>query len=69
MDERVGFPNYLIFFPNAPLPRPGVHPVINQIRAKFRMPTAVVQVPIGVEDQVSFDLVHWKVIYSKDTKG
>ena len=52
MDERVGFPNYLILFPNAPLPRPGVNPVINQIRAKFCMPAAVVQMPIGVGDQL-----------------
>ncbi len=53
--------------------RPGANPwrVINQIRTKLRMPAAAVQVPIGVEDQLEgvVDLVRWKAIYNKGTKG
>jgi elongation factor G len=53
--------------------RPGANPwrVINQIRAKLRIPAAAVQVPIGVEDQLEgvVDLVRWKAIYNKGTKG
>ncbi|KAI0255455.1 P-loop containing nucleoside triphosphate hydrolase protein [Lactifluus subvellereus] len=38
---------------------------------RLRIPAAAVQVPIGVEDQleVVVDLVRWKVIYDKGTKG
>lgn len=73
MDRYVGFPNqsyvssYLLSF------RPGANPwrVINQIRTKLRMSAAAVQVPIGVEDQLEgvVDLVRWKAIYNKGTKG
>jgi len=53
--------------------RPGANPwrVINQIRTKLRIPAAAVQVPIGVEDQLEgvVDLVRWKAIYNKGTKG
>ncbi|KAI9456033.1 elongation factor G, mitochondrial [Lactarius psammicola] len=53
--------------------RPGANPwrVINQIRSKLRMPAAAVQVPIGVEDQLEgvVDLVRWKAVYNKGTKG
>jgi elongation factor G len=53
--------------------RPGANPwrVINQIRTKLRIPAAAVQVPIGVEDQLEgvVDLVCWKAIYNKGTKG
>jgi elongation factor G len=57
----------------APFFRPGANPwrVINQIRTKLRIPAAAVQVPIGVEDQLEgvVDLVRWKAIYNKGTKG
>jgi elongation factor G len=73
MDRCVGFPNYHIFLLSAPFLRPGANPwrVINQIRTKLRMPAAAVQVPIGVEDQLEgvVDLVRWKAIYNKGTKG
>ncbi|KAI0247542.1 P-loop containing nucleoside triphosphate hydrolase protein [Lactifluus subvellereus] len=53
--------------------RPGANPwrVINQIRTKLRIPAAAVQIPIGVEDQLEgvVDLVRWKAIYNKGTKG
>ena len=53
--------------------RPGANPwrVINQIRAKLRMPAAAVQVPIGLEDQLEgvVDLVRWKAVYNRGTKG
>lgn len=53
--------------------RPGANPwrVVNQIRTKLRMPAAAVQVPIGVEDQLEgvVDLVRWKAVYNKGTKG
>jgi len=58
--------------PRGPL-RPGANPwrVINQIRTKLRIPAAAVQVPIGVEDQLEgvVDLVRWKAVYNKGTKG
>ncbi|KAI0247552.1 hypothetical protein BJV78DRAFT_910021 [Lactifluus subvellereus] len=36
-----------------------------------RIPAAAVQVPFGVEDQLEgvVDLVRWKAIYNKGTKG
>ncbi|KAI0321737.1 P-loop containing nucleoside triphosphate hydrolase protein [Amylostereum chailletii] len=53
--------------------RPGANPwrVINQIRTKLRIPAAAVQVPIGVEDQLSgmVDLVRWKALYNQGEKG
>ncbi|KAI0245133.1 hypothetical protein BJV78DRAFT_1267761 [Lactifluus subvellereus] len=53
--------------------RPGANPwrVINKIRTKFRIPAAAVQVPIDVEDQLGgvVELVRWKAIYNKGTKG
>ena len=73
MDRCVGFHKCLIFLLSAPFLRPGANPwrVINQIRTKLRMPAAAVQVPIGVEDQLEgvVDLVRWKAIYNKGTKG
>ena len=38
---------------------------------KLRMSAAAVQVPIGVEDQLEgvVDLVRWKALYNKGTKG
>jgi len=73
MDRCASFPNHLIFFLSAPFLRPGANPwrVINQIRTKLRMPAAAVQVPIGVEDHLEgvVDLVRWKAIYNKGTKG
>jgi elongation factor G len=35
------------------------------------MPAAAVQVPIGSEDQLEgvVDLVRWKAVYNKGTKG
>jgi peptide subunit release factor RF-3 len=66
-------PTIFYFLLNAPFSRPGANPwrVINQIRTKLRMPAAAVQVPIGVEDQLEgvVDLVRWKAIYNKGTKG
>ena len=53
--------------------RAGANPwrVVNQIRAKLRMPAAAVQVPIGVEDELKgvVDLVRWKAIYNQGQKG
>lgn len=53
--------------------RPGANPwrIINQIRTKLRIPAAAVQVPIGVEEELSgvVDLVHWKAIYNQGVKG
>lgn len=53
--------------------RPGANPwrVIEQIRTKLRIQAAAVQVPIGVEDQLSgvVDLVRWKAIYNEGQKG
>ncbi|KAH9985592.1 P-loop containing nucleoside triphosphate hydrolase protein, partial [Russula vinacea] len=53
--------------------RPDANPwrVINQICTKLRMSAAAVQVPIGVEDQLEgvVDLVRWKALYNKGTKG
>ncbi|KAG8789700.1 Elongation factor G, mitochondrial [Serendipita sp. 397] len=53
--------------------RPGANParVIQQIRQKLRIPAAAVQVPIGAEDEFKgvVDLVRWKAIYNKGTKG
>ena len=73
MDRCVAITNYLIFLLSAPLLRPGANPwrVINQIRTKLRIPAAAVQVPIGVEDELEgvIDLVRWKAIYNKGTKG
>ncbi|KAH8983296.1 elongation factor G, mitochondrial [Lactarius akahatsu] len=50
-----------------PACRPGANPwrVINQIRTKL------LQVPIGVEDQLEgvVDLVRWKAVYNKGAKG
>jgi elongation factor G len=67
------FLGYLIFLLSAPFLRPGANPwhVINQICTKLRMPAAAVQVPIGVEDQLEgvVDLVRWKAVYNKGTKG
>ena len=67
------FPHYLIFLLSVPFLRPGVNPwrVINQICTKLRTPATAVQVPIGVEDQLEgvVDLVCWKAVYNKGTKG
>ena len=67
------FPCYLIFLLSVPFLRPGANPwrVINQIRTKLRIHAAAVQVSIGVEDQLEgvVDLVRWKAVYNKGTKG
>lgn len=53
--------------------RPGANPkrVIQQIRQKLRIPAAAVQVPIGAEDELTgmVDLVRWKAVYNRGTKG
>jgi elongation factor G len=53
--------------------RPGANParVIQQIRQKLRIPAAAVHVPIGAEDEFKgvIDLVRWKAVYNKGTKG
>lgn len=53
--------------------RPGANPwrIVNQIRAKLRIPAAAVQVPIGVEDEFKgvVDLVYWRAIYNQGQKG
>ena len=73
MDRCVGFELLSDpYRPRWPL-RPGANPwrVINQIRTKLRIPAAAVQIPIGVEDQLEgvVDLVRWKAVYNKGTKG
>ncbi|CCM02742.1 uncharacterized protein FIBRA_04849 [Fibroporia radiculosa] len=58
---------------NVPRISPGANPwrVIDQIRAKLRIPAAAVQVPIGVEDELKgvVDLVRWKAVYNEGEKG
>ncbi|KAG5650680.1 Elongation factor G, mitochondrial [Sphagnurus paluster] len=53
--------------------RPGASPwrIVNQIRTKLRIPSAAVQVPIGVEDEFKgvVDLVHWRALYNEGVKG
>ncbi|KAG8907508.1 Elongation factor G, mitochondrial [Tulasnella sp. 403] len=53
--------------------RAGANPykVVNQIRHKLRMPAALVQIPIGVEDEFKgvVDLIRWKAIYNNGIKG
>ncbi|KAG5645328.1 Elongation factor G, mitochondrial [Asterophora parasitica] len=53
--------------------RPGSNPwrIVNQIRTKLRIPSAAVQVPIGVEDGFKgvVDLVNWRSIYNEGVKG
>lgn len=53
--------------------RAGANParVVQQIRNKLRMPAAMVQVPIGTESDFNgvVDLIRWKAIYNKGTKG
>ena len=45
--------------------------VVNQIRAKLRMPAAALRVPVGVEDELKgvVDPAHWKAIYNEGYKG
>ncbi|RXW17144.1 hypothetical protein EST38_g8711 [Candolleomyces aberdarensis] len=68
--RRYGVPR--ISFVNK-MDRPGANPwrIVNQIRAKLRIPAAAVQVPIGVEDQFRgvVDLVHWRALYNEGYKG
>ncbi|KAI5999739.1 elongation factor G mitochondrial [Pisolithus marmoratus] len=53
--------------------KPGANPwrVINQIRTKLKIAAAAVQVPIGVEDELTgvVDLVRWKAVYNEGEKG
>lgn len=53
--------------------RAGANPwrVIDQIRTKLRLPAAAVQVPIGVEDELTgvVDLIRWKAVYNQGQKG
>jgi elongation factor G len=53
--------------------RAGANPerIVGQIRQKLRIPAALVQVPIGVEDELKgvVDLVRWKSIYNDGVKG
>ncbi|KAG2150932.1 P-loop containing nucleoside triphosphate hydrolase protein [Suillus clintonianus] len=68
--RRYGVPR--ISFINK-MDRPGANPwrVINQIRSKLKIAAAAVQVPIGVEDELTgvVDLVRWKAIYNEGEKG
>ena len=53
--------------------RAGANPdrIVNQIRQKLRMPSALLQVPIGTEDQFGgvVDLIRMKAIYNQGVKG
>ena len=53
--------------------RAGANPdrIVQQIRQKLRIPASLVQVPIGVEDDLRgiVDLVRWKAVYNRGPKG
>ncbi|KAI5984549.1 P-loop containing nucleoside triphosphate hydrolase protein [Pisolithus marmoratus] len=73
MDRSVDIHFDYFHTPNI-LRRPGANPwrVINQIRTKLKIAAAAVQVPIGVEDELTgvVDLVRWKAVYKlKERKG